>query len=211
VARTLSKNHLAPEPYLLPYLRAANKHGSDFPSLLWASPQTQAARFDAIQRLGDLDAKSVLDVGCGRADLLEFLHSRGVRPADYVGIEAVEDLAAAAEARCRRLPDASVVRADFVREPMRMFVGADVVVFSGSLNTVEDDDFYRTLRRAFDAAAETVVFNFLCYSYLAGADYLRWHRAGDVVAFANTLTPDVRTLDDYLHGDFTVAMRKKES
>jgi SAM-dependent methyltransferase len=211
VGRVLSKNHVEPEPYLLPYLRAADKHGSAFPSLLWASPQTQAARFDAIERLGNLDGKSVLDVGCGRADLLEFLLERGVRPADYVGIEAVEELAAAAEAKCRRLPDASVVRADFVREPTRMFVAADVVVFSGSLNTVEDEDFYRTLHRAFDAAAESVVFNFLCHSYLAGADYLRWHRADDVVAFANTLTPDVRTLDDYLHGDFTVAMCKKDS
>src|SRR5207253_10804325 len=112
--------------------------------------------------------------------------------------------------KCRRLPDASVVRADFVREPARLFAGADVIVFSGSLNTLEEADFYGTLRRAFDAAAEAVVFNFLCHSYLAGADYLRWRRPNDVIAFANTLASDVHTLDDYLDGDFTVAMRKKE-
>lgn len=211
MGRTLSKNRVATEPYLLPYLRAADKHGADFPSLLWASPHTQAARFDAIERLGQLDSKSVLDVGCGRADLLAFLLDRGVRPGDYVGIEAVEDLAAAAEANCRRLPDATIVRADFVREPLRMFVGADVVVFSGSLNTIEDDDFYATIRRAYDASAEAVVFNFLCSSYLAGADYLRWRRPDDVIAFARQLTPDVRTLDDYLHGDFTVALRNTDA
>ena len=89
MGRVLSKNSVAPEPYLLPYLRAADKYGAEFPSLLWASPDTQAARFDAIQRLGKLDRKSVLDVGCGRADLLAFLLDRGVRPDDYVGIEEI--------------------------------------------------------------------------------------------------------------------------
>jgi SAM-dependent methyltransferase len=206
----LSKNHIPPEPYLLPYLRAADKHGADFPSLLWASPQTQAARFDAIERMGDLNGKSVLDVGCGRADLLAFLLDRGVTPADYVGIEAVEDLAAAAEVTCRRLPHSTILRADFVREPLRLFAGADVVVFSGSLNTVEDADFYTTIRRAFDATAERLVFNFLCNSYLAGADYLRWRRHEDVTAFASTLTGDVRPCDDYLHGDYTLALCKND-
>jgi SAM-dependent methyltransferase len=207
----LSKNAIPPEPYLLPYLRAADKHGADFPSLLWASPQTQAARFDAIQRLGRLHGKSVLDVGCGRADLLDFLLDRGVRPADYVGIEAVEDLARAAETKRRRMNHVRILRADFVREPLRLFVAADVVVFSGSLNTIEDGAFYTTIRRAFEACAHTLVFNFLCNPYLAGADYLRWRRPAEVKAFASHLSPDVRTLDDYLHGDFTVAIHKSDA
>jgi len=207
----LSKNEIATEPYLLPYRRAADKHGADFPSLLWASPQTQAARFDAIERLGRLHGKSVLDVGCGRADLLDFLLDRGVRPADYVGIEAVDELAAAAEAKRRRMKDVRILRADFVREPLRLFVAADVVVFSGSLNTVEDDAFYTTIRRAFEACGETLVFNFLCNSYLAGADYLRWRRPAEVLAFSRQLSLHVRFLDDYLHGDFTVAIHKSDS
>ena len=210
MGRVLSKNRVAPEPYLLPYLRAADAHGAEFGSLLWASPQTQAARFDAIARLADLHHKSVLDVGCGRADLLDFLLDRGVRPADYTGIEAVEDLAAAADAKRRRFGELRVVRADFVREPLRLFVAADVVVFSGSLNTIEDDDFYATVRRAYDAAAEMLVFNFLANPYLAGADYLRWRRPRDVIEFASRLSDDVHTLDDYLHGDFTVALHKHE-
>src|SRR6478735_5442670 len=113
----LPKNETATEPYLLPYRRAADKHGADFPSLLWASPDTQAARFDAIERLGRLHGKSVLDVGCGRADLLGFLLARGVRPADYTGIEAVHALADAAGRTCAASAvPARVLRADFVRE-----------------------------------------------------------------------------------------------
>ena len=214
----------AKAPYLVPYLRAAERHGADFPSLLWASPHTQAARFDAVERLGQLGGKSVLDVGCGRADLLAFLVARSAAPADYIGIEAVHALADAATRACAASDvPARVIRADFLREPLRLFVGADVVVFSGSLNTVDDDAFYASLRRAFDATAEALVFNFLCSPYLAGADYLRWRRPADVLKFCSTLCRDgrgdrrrdahagVQTLEDYLEGDFTVAVFKPDN
>jgi len=207
VSKSVSDNP-ASLPYLVPYLKAAERHGAGFGALLWASPETQATRFDAIERLGRLHGKSVLDVGCGRADLLAYLLGRGVRPADYTGIEAVAELASAAVGNCAgaRVP-ARVIRADFLREPLRLFVGADVVVFSGSLNTVEDGPFYDTLRRAFEATADVVVFNFLCSPYLAGAEYLRWRRPSDVLGYCSQLTRDVRTLENYLQGDFTVALR----
>lgn len=194
--------------YLRPYLDAARAHGAGFGALLWASSQTQAVRFDAIRRMADMNGQSVLDVGCGRADLLEYLLARGVCPADYIGIEAVEDLAAAAEAK--QLPGATILRADFVAEPARLFVGADVVVLSGSLNTADDSVFYPTLARAFDATAETLVFNFLCSPMLAGREYLYWRRPEDVTRFARTLSGDVATLDDYLPGDMTLRLRKQD-
>jgi SAM-dependent methyltransferase len=213
VTKSVSDNP-ASLPYLVPYLKAAERHGAGFGSLLWASPETQATRFDAIERLGRLHGKNILDVGCGRADLLGYLLGRGVRPADYTGIEAVSELASAAERNCAAgaagrggAPPARIIRADFLREPLRLFVGADVVVFSGSLNTVDDGPFYDTIRRAFEATADVVVFNFLCSPYLAGADYLRWRRPSDVLGFCSQLSRDVRTLDDYLQGDSTVALR----
>jgi SAM-dependent methyltransferase len=192
--------------YLRPYLDAAAAHGAGFGSLLWASPHTQAVRFEAIRQIVDLRGKSVLDVGCGRADFLEYLLRHEVRPADYVGIEALDALVSAAEAK--RLPDARIVRADFVAEPVRMFVGADVVVFSGSLNTADDRVFYSTLSRAYEAATETLVFNFLSSALLAGQSYLHWRRLGDVVRFAKGLSDDVKYADNYLHGDTTVCVRR---
>ena len=196
------------ERYLEPYVRAAATHGEGFGSLLWASPQTQGARFDALMRLCDFGGRNVLDVGCGRADFLDHLITRGARPAHYVGIEGVETLVEAARKKERR--DCLIVHADFVREPARMLVGADVIAFSGSLNTVEDADFYATLRVAFDAAVEAVVFNFLSSTYLAAAEWLRWRRTEDVMTFARGLTTRVATLNDYLQGDTTVAMIKSD-
>jgi SAM-dependent methyltransferase len=197
-----------PPFYLAPYQKAASRHGGGFSSLLWASPQTQAARFAALTRIVGLNGKSILDVGCGRADLLDFLLAWNVKPAHYVGLEAVTALADAAEAK--RHPDAMIVRADFVREPLRLFVAADVVYFSGSLNTLDPASFYPTIRKAYDAAARTLVFNFLASPELAGVSYLHWHQPSDVWAFCKMLTPDVGRLDDYLPGDSTFALTKPE-
>lgn len=199
---------IAAEPYLEPYLRAAEQYGAGFSALLWASPKTQRARFDAICRAYDMEGKSILDAGCGRADLKGFLQDRQIHPADYIGLEAVEPLAAAAESRA--YGNSRIIRGDFIREPARLFVGADVIVFSGSLNTMSPSVFYSTLTRAYEAAAEAVVFNFLSSSALAGKHYLVWHPPEQVYDFAQRLGGEVTTIADYLQGDCTIAMAKAD-
>jgi SAM-dependent methyltransferase len=196
-------------PYLRPYLDAARSHGDGFRSLLWASPRTQVVRFEALTRIVDFRGRLVCDAGCGRADLLDHLDRAGIPVADYTGIEAVPELAAAAERKVR--PGVRIRRGDFIREPVRLFVGAEVLAFSGSLNTADDAAFYDTVRRAFDATAWALVFNFLSTPELAGASHLHWRPRRDVERFARTLSPvEVRVLDDYLDGDCTMAILKED-
>jgi hypothetical protein len=192
--------------YLSPYRRAAQRHGDAFPALLWASPATQAARFDAIARSVTLDGLSILDAGCGRADLLDFLHDRGVFPSHYLGIEAIDTLAFAALRK--RLPNATILHADFLHQPQHLEVGADVIIFSGSLNTLSESDFYRILTHAFTAARRAVVFNFLSSPHLAAAEWLTWHDAKQVLTFCRRLWPQSAILSDYLQGDSTIVMNK---
>jgi SAM-dependent methyltransferase len=189
--------------YLKPYEDAAARHGAGFGALLWASPRTQVVRFEAMAGLVQFAGKRVLDVGCGRADLYDFLAERGIPGASYAGVEGVSELAAAARAKGR-----NVVEADFVKRPEVMKVGADVIAISGALNTVEDEAFYATIARAFASAREVVVFNFLCSTLLAGASYLRWRRREVVIEFARRLGGEVRWADTYLAGDCTVALSK---
>lgn len=197
-----------PKSYLAPYVSAAERHNGGFKSLLWASVSTQEKRFDAFTRVCDFAGKSILDVGCGRGDLLDYLLGRGIEPDHYVGLEAVQLLADAAEAK--RRPNSMIVRADFVAEPARMFVGADVVVFSGSLNTLESGPFYNTLRTAYEATASELVFNFLSSKELAGTKYLHWYRRNEVKRFLETLGGAVRVLEDYIDGDCTMRVEKPE-
>src|SRR2546423_362515 len=101
--------------YLQPYLNATRRYGAGFGSLLWASPRTQAVRFQTLLRAVDVTDLTVLDVGCGRGDLLVYMLNRGIYPRSYIGLEAVEALAGAAEAK--RLPNCRIVRGDFVHDP----------------------------------------------------------------------------------------------
>jgi len=190
--------------YLQPYLDAAARHGGNFPTLLWASRKTQAARFMAIVNTCPLSGKKILDVGCGRADLLQYLHDAGSHPSQYIGIEAVEDLAAVA----RQRPDARIIVGDFVADAQLMDVAAEVIIFSGSLNTVEPSVFYQALSAALVLARQAVVFNFLCSPALAAAEYLYWHKPADVLQFARAHCRSIGWLNDYLDGDMTIFMGK---
>jgi hypothetical protein len=194
--------------YLTPYLRAVAQHGAAFESLLWANPQTQSARFDAIARIINLHGLSILDAGCGRADFLSYLLTIGIRPTQYTGVEAVPAFADAAAAR-RWPKSASIVRGDFLRDPSILLdAGADVIVFCGSLNTLSPMDAESTLRNAWESAGRAVVFNFLASPMLANASHLTWYPPDDMIHFACGLSRHVRSLDDYLDGDCTVIMRR---
>lgn len=193
-----------PPSYLKPYVEASRLHGGSFSTLLWASRETQGMRFSTFTRLLDFGGLSVLDVGCGRADLLDHLRSVGQVPAEYVGIEMVPALAQAAEAT-----GATVLRRDFIADPACLFTASDVIAISGSINTCDDDGFYGTLKRAFDATAHHLIFNFLSSDYLAGASHLFWRKPEAVVRYCRNVigvTPTV--VEDYLPGDATVLLSK---
>jgi SAM-dependent methyltransferase len=196
-----------PSPhYLRPYLDAVGKHGAKFESLLWANPSAQAARFAALARWCEIEDRILLDAGCGRADFPQYLHQHSIEPAQYIGIEAVEDLASAAEKK--NLPNAKIIRGDFIDDPTILDCKADIIIFSGSLNTVSPDDFYQTLRLAWDYTQSELAFNFLCSPRLASGNHLNWHKKADLLEFAYSFTTDVAVDDSYRDGDCTIVMRK---
>jgi SAM-dependent methyltransferase len=191
--------------YLRPYHDARHARGRR--SLLWLEPEGQEVRFEAIARHCPLAGLTVLDAGCGRADFLGYLRARGIFPAHYTGLEALPWLARAA--RRKGYSDCRILEGDFVRQPEALRAGADVIVFSGSLNLLPSRPFYRALRAAWAAAPRWLVFNFLSSPEQAAADWLFWHRPERVLAFARSTGAKVHTDDTYLEGDCTVVMRRR--
>jgi hypothetical protein len=191
--------------YLVPYSRARRAPGVR--ALLWDGPHDQTVRFEAIVRACPLDARHILDVGCGPADFLGYLRQRDINPSHYTGLEAQPWLARAA--RRRRYGNCSIVEADFVKDPGKLFVGADVVVFSGSLNLLSSKQFYRSIHDGWEATGEWLAFNFLCTPDLAGARWLVWHRRKAVLALARRLGAIAKMDDTYEAGDCLVVMRKR--
>ena len=192
--------------YLFPYHEARRQGAKGLDALLWTDQRAQQIRFDAIARICPLAGMRIVDAGCGRADLLGHLLERGIVPAHYTGLEMIP--ATVRSARRKRYAGCKIVAADFVRQPEKLQVGADVVVFSGSLNTLTRPQFYRTLRAAWEAAAQALVFNFLSSRHWCGEDWLTWHPRDAVLAFCRELSGEVRFDEEYLEGDCTVAVRR---
>ncbi len=198
------------QPYLRPYVEAMQRHGLSTQALLWINEGTQRLRFDALVRAIDLTGRRVLDAGCGRADLLDYLLGRNMTPAHYIGLEALDEFLIDARRRFAEQHEiAQFIAGDFVTRPAGLFVGADVIVFSGSLNTLSVDDFHGVLRRAFEAASVAVAFNFLSSGELAGAPYLAWHRRAAVEAFGRSIgAARIHSIADYMNGDCTCVFER---
>lgn len=198
---------MAAARYLEPYLKASRRFGGGFGSLLWASPKSQSIRFDTLARLAPPRGKTLLDAGCGRADYLDFLLQRGEMPGAYIGIENVAPLADVAEQKWASA-QTRILRGDFVEDPRLLGQDANIIVFSGSLNTLEPNQMRRTLSTAWEAAREALAFNFLNSPLLAANEYLHWYQTMDVLNFCKALTENVRYDEAYYEGDCTMVLRK---
>lgn len=207
-----------PASYLTPYRRAVESFGPSFEATLWASREKQIERFRVMCEMFDFTGRTILDAGSGLGDLALYLVEQGTRFGRYIGIEGVEEIVA--KAQTLGLPEAEFHAGDFVSDE-RIFTrhtdrhGLDVVVFSGSLNTLQADDARRVLERAWVAADEALIFNFLSARH-GNPDAID---SGPAVRFdplamldwALAITPRVRFRQEYFDGhDATVAMFKRE-
>ncbi|MFG0328408.1 MAG: class I SAM-dependent methyltransferase [Phycisphaerales bacterium] len=148
------------DSYLKPYEQALRRFGPGFETTLWSNRRSQVARFAALNEVVDLEDKRLLDAGCGEGDLAEWLDSAGVPYRAYIGLEGLDALVR--KANERGLPRSEFHTADFVSDPQALRIGRpDIIFFSGSLNTLREDDARRVVEYAYDAAVECVAFNFL--------------------------------------------------
>lgn len=207
--------------YLRPYEKALEKHGASFEATLWRSREKQCVRFGVIRALVDFAGRTVLDAGSGLGDFSASLAEHQARHESYVGLEALASFVDASNAR--GLPRSRFVECDFVREegafagrfPQSPDGRADIVLFCGSLNTLEQDLAMPVLERAWDACRVALVFNFLSERYpeadCAPADSIvQRYCPGRVLEWALDRTPLVTLRHDYMEGhDATVALYRE--
>jgi SAM-dependent methyltransferase len=199
--------------YLKAYQQGIQKHGTDFEVTLWASPRTQQLRFDIFSQMYRLDGKSILDAGCSRGDLAQWLLDHGIAYRQYTGIDALEPVINFA--RSRNLPRASFHAGDFVSDVRLLSTNQpEVICISGSLNTMSDEEALKVLQAAWDAAGEALLFNFLSDRAGPAAPLQdRIARRLNTMAlldWAFEMTPDVTFRQDYFpHGhDATIRMKR---
>lgn len=149
-----------PDDYLDPYRDAQDDFGNEFGVTLWANTKSQQRRFKVFMQMCYLPGKRILDAGCSRGDLAEYLIGQGVEYESYVGVDGLPEVIG--YAKKRELPRAEFHAGDFVADPSLLSIGQpQVITISGTLNTMGDQVAMKLLDAAWDACSETLLFNFL--------------------------------------------------
>jgi SAM-dependent methyltransferase len=182
--------------------RRIQEYGPGSPGALgWAHLDGQLARFRALAKIGDLAHHSVLDAGCGYADLYPFLRQRyaGVQ---YHGIEQMPELLDVARARYRDAAGITLSSGDFLRTTLPP---ADYVLASGSLNYRHRAPrfIYQAIEKLFGACRLGLAFNLLSWEP-AGGGPLAAYDPATILAFCQRLGSRAELLEGYWDNDFTV-------
>lgn len=190
------------------YSKLVNNHGAKLQALDWGSQKSQELRFSILTQINKLDNASVLDVGCGLADLLEYLKSRGIN-VDYTGYDLTPEMIDSAR---QRFPYAHLEIRDLMAES-KLKEQFDYVLASGIfyLRQVDPMAYLELMvRQMFTLCRRGIAFNTL--SVLASEQNPDEFYADPerVLAMCLKITPRVVIRHDYLPHDFTVYLYKEE-
>lgn len=171
-------------------------------SLSWSSETAQKIRFKILSELGDLDQKTVLDVGCGLGDLYGYLISHGKKPL-YTSIDLVPEMIKKAK---EKYPDVKFICGGVDDLPDNSY---DYVLASGALSfNIENyrEKYFSIIRKMFFLSKAAAAFNLLDKNGPAKGDLLVTWDSDEVRGFCKTLTPNVQIIKGYTDDDFTVKM-----
>ena len=198
--------------YIERYERRLGRHGRSPQTLGWGTRGREHVRHSVMAAVvEEVGAESVLDVGCGFADLYDHLRDRGWQ-GSYHGIDIVPGLLA--EAR-RTRPDLDVQEADVTAYRPGEHEVFDVAVASGVFNArlaAEPNlqHIARSVRRMFELSRLAVCADFLS-TYV---DYQRpdgWHTdsawALDLVA---GVSRRFRLRHDYMPFEFALIIYRQD-
>lgn len=195
-------------------LRIAHYHrkrhqqfGDDKAKILgWQDKFSQVSRFEALCRDLQLNDTSLVDIGCGYADLLEYLELKGIYLKHYIGIDQQKRFVS--EARQRSFK----TKADYIRGDFSKLVlpKADYVIASGSLNyqSANPNHTVEMIDKMYRAANVACTFNLLDEAKLPSMRMLESHNKQGVLRYCRVLCAGSYLVEGYSDHDFTIVMPK---
>ena len=164
--------------------------------------------FKAIQDICGTIPSRILDFGCGRGDLLKYLHSKScdVARIKYIGIDAIEE----------NIADAKTAwpnnRFDlFNYDGASELPNTDIAMFSGCFSTTPLEDIKKIYTRLIEAADIGVVGNFLLknpsMSYEEGC---LPRNLEELMTLIPVATHTFTIIGNYLPHDVTIAIQRRQ-
>jgi len=188
--------------YIRHYHKLLSKlNGIGTPEALgWFNKTTQEKRFEILCQIGDLNNKTVLDVGCGYGDLKIFIDKifSNVR---YIGIDYQIDNINFAKNKFAE-SNSIFIHDDFFR---CNFPKADYIFASGifSYKSQETNYYQQIMVKMFAAAKIGIGVNFLKNNGNNLSSLLINHHIDSISNFCKSLSPNTHIIENYLYNDFT--------
>lgn len=177
----------------------------------WESEEAQNLRFDILLSKVKLDGKTLLDVGCGTGNLLEYARSKNIN-IKYTGVDILNKMIE--KAQSKQL-GADFIYVDIFGNNIFKDKSFHVIYTSGifNLNLGNNREFLNNaLALFFRLSTEKVVFNLLhCGSPDREDKYFYFHpdEVREILDGYSGILKKVEFVEAYLKNDFTVVCTLK--
>lgn len=178
----------------------------DSRSVGWSDRALQWKRFEALTSVVPIEGKSILDLGCGLGNLVDYLSEKDWK-GDYTGWDLSDKMVKI----CRdRFPDMAFDVMDILNyDGEKRF---DVVVASGLFCVPLSDEtrYHKTIEKMFSLCREAIAFNLISTYVNFQEDHLRYTSPDEIFDFCKkNLTRYVALRHDYMPFDYAVYAYKK--
>ncbi len=176
----------------------------------WESREAQFARFKILKDvmvLNGLSGQSLLDVGCGTADLYDYLTDSGIT-VNYTGVDILPEMTEAAR---KQHPDLNLVCADIFKD--NVFHNKFDIVYSSGIFNIDLGNNYEFLPQAIlrfvSLSDKYVVFNLLADTSLdKESGYFYFNKSKVEEILQNLGISNRQIITGYLHNDMSVVITK---
>lgn len=200
------------------YLEAFHKYGYSPKSLLWGGELRQTIRFsELLKRFEITEETSILDVGCGFADLYKFCVQRlGVTP-NYTGIDYCSEFIKTAESE--KNEKCKLIEGNFLT--VSNLDHFDYCVLSGIFNSFNDEGYgggdaeneflRRVVAKMFSLCKIGISFNFVTDKVDYKKKNVTYYSPAQILDFCYTLSRNILFDNTCMPFEATVTVFKDDS
>ncbi len=189
------------------YQALIEKHGNSFRALNWGSAESQRKRFEVLSEAGIKSGDSILDVGCGLADLYAWMLEQNL-VVNYTGIDITPSMTQAAQ---NRFPNTVITNSTIFDTELSIDI-FDYVVASGIFFLRKEDPMghmEKVVSAMFKKSVKGIAFNSLSAWASVKTEGEFYADPQKVVEFCKKLSPHIALRHDYHPSDFTVYVFKR--